>query len=83
MISAVDSAVGFTPAQLKMWSRWVYFSIMEVMKLLQESVELMLNAVVRWLPGLQKVRVEAREVGLRSVRARVAPRWESFTGWVG
>jgi hypothetical protein len=60
--STVGVEVGFTPAQLKMWFMVLYFSMTEAMKVLQEETE----------------ETSKAEVGLMSLRARVAPRWESL-----
>jgi len=70
--------VGFTPAQLKMWFMVLYFSMMDVMKALQEETEETSKAEVRCGPGWQRLSVWEREVGLMSLRARDAPRWESL-----
>ncbi len=79
MTSAVAREVGFMPAQLKMWFRREYFIIIEAMKVVQASVEPMSKAEIKWSPVEQRVSVSVREVELISVRARVAPSWESLT----
>jgi hypothetical protein len=76
--STVGVEVGFTPAQLKMWFMALYFSMTEVMKVLQEETEDTSKAEVKCEPDWQRVSVWEREVGLMSLRARVAPRWESL-----
>jgi hypothetical protein len=76
--STVGVEVGFTPAQLKMWFMVLYFSITEVMKVLQEETEDTSKVEVKCEPVWQRVSVWEREVGLMSLRARVAPRWESL-----
>ena len=47
VIVAVDKEVGFTPAQLKTWSNLLYLSMMDVTKVLQESVEPISKAEVK------------------------------------
>jgi len=49
--STVGMEVGFTPAQLKMWFMVLYFSMMDVMKALQEETEETSKAEVRCGPG--------------------------------
>lgn len=77
-MESVGKEVGFIPAQLRMWFILVSFLMMVAMKALQSGVEPMSKAEVRWSPGEQRARVEEREGPLMSVRARVAPSWESL-----
>jgi hypothetical protein len=66
------------PAQLKTWFSLPYFWIMEAMKALHASLEPISKAEVKCSPASQRESVSEREEVLMSVRARVAPSWESL-----
>lgn len=74
----VASLVGFTPAQLKMWSMRQNFDMIAAMNLVTAAELPMSNASVKCgvdVMELQhKVAVSATEEAFISVRARVAPR---------
>lgn len=78
VIEAVDREVGFIPAQLKMWLILPYFLMMASMKLLQASVEPISKGEMKWSPWSQSESVSESEEPLMSVRARIAPSWESL-----
>ena len=78
VMETVEREVGFTPAQLKMWLILLYFLIMEATTALEAFVEPISKAEMKWSPSSQRDSVSEREEGLMSVRARVAPSWESL-----
>lgn len=66
------------PAQLKIWLILPYFRRMASMKLLQASVEPISKGEMKWSPWSQSESVSESDELLMSVRARVAPSWESL-----
>ena len=78
VIEAVDMEVGFMPAQLNIWLILPCFLMMASMKSLQASVEPISKEEIKWSPWAQSESVLESEEPLMSVRARVAPSWESL-----